>query len=83
MAEARTEIRRLAREAPAGERAWAEAAPEALRERVRRVSLARGVLRIEAADAAARWQIARWVRSGGEAALKRAAKVGVRRVRVV
>lgn len=63
--------------------AWESAAPAALVSRALPVSLTRGVLTIRAADAAARFELDRWLRSGGEITLARAAGVAIKRTKIV
>lgn len=61
--------------------AWDQLAPDHLRPRARFTSLLRGTLTLKARDAAARFEIDRWLRAGGETALLR--RAGARRVKVV
>lgn len=56
----------------AGE-AWAGVVPERLRAAATLGALRRGTLNVHVPDAAARFELDRWLRSGGEAALKKAA----------
>ena len=65
----------------AGEGAVDQSMPPQLRALVLSVRLARGMLTLRATDAGAAYVIDRWLRSGGEAILRKAAK-GVRAVRV-
>ncbi len=53
-------------------RAWREHAPEEIRALAREVVLKRGVLVVRADGASARFQIDRWLRTGGAAGLIRA-----------
>jgi hypothetical protein len=61
--------------------AWIELAPANLRQRARVVSLARGVLNLRVEDASARFEVDRWLRTGGQARLARACGRGISRVR--
>lgn len=61
---------------------WAELVPQELREATRPVAFRRGVLTVEARDSATMFLLDRWLRGGGEAAL-RGACPGLRRVRLV
>lgn len=62
-----------------GDRAW-ETAPDEIRGLGTPAGVSRGVLTIRTADSGSRFLVDRWLRSGGEAQLIRAAKVGIRRV---
>lgn len=59
--------------------AWARTAPPSLATRVRTHGVARGALRLTAADAAARFEADRWLRAGGAQALSRAARRVIQR----
>lgn len=59
---------------------WDTLLPADLRDRVHPRSLRRAVLTVRAADSAAAFELDRWLRSGGNDALRAAA--GVRRVKV-
>jgi hypothetical protein len=61
--------------------AWAEILPPHLTRQAQIVSLARGTLTVRTADASTRYQIDRFLRSGGQAELARRAKVAVTRVK--
>lgn len=63
--------------------AWAAVCPAALATRATPASLSRGTLSVEVADAAARYEIDRWLRGGGERALVEASATPIRRVRLV
>jgi hypothetical protein len=63
--------------------AWEQIVPGSLKERVHVVSLARGVLTIRAADGVTKFELDRFLRSGGEARLARAAAVAIKRTRIV
>ena len=60
--------------------AWDELVPPRLRRRCTVLQLQRGILTVRIPDAAARFELDRWLRSGGEAAL---ARRGVKRVKSV
>jgi Dna[CI] antecedent DciA-like protein len=63
--------------------AWEEIAPARLAGRCRVVGISRGILTFRVADAAARFELDRFLRGGGEAALSRRAGVGIKRVKIV
>lgn len=63
--------------------AWRDLAPPELVNTSELVGLARGVLTIRAADSAARFEIDRWLRGGGEIELVKRAAARLTRVRVV
>ena len=65
--------------AGAGE-SWEALVPPRLRQRCT-ILLHRGSLTVRARDAAARFEIDRWLRAGGEAALTR--RAGIRKVKIV
>lgn len=75
----RSQKRRLAPLAAA----LAEVLPAEIAERTTLMGLQRGVLEIGVADSGTRFELDRFLRSGGEAALLRLIPVAVRRVRVV
>lgn len=79
----RTELTRRQRGGGKAAAAWEVVVPDALREVSDVVGLSRGVLTIRARHAAARFEVDRFLRSGGEAALSRAAGVAIRRVKIV
>jgi len=81
--EAHAAMERAARSGTALERGWREVLPESLRGRAWAVSLSRGVLTVRASDASAKWEVDRWLRAGGERELGRAARVVIRRVKLV
>ncbi|MCW5777511.1 MAG: DUF721 domain-containing protein [Phycisphaeraceae bacterium] len=60
--------------------AWAALCPAELFERSRVVRFTAGVVTVEVADAATRFRVDRWLRSGGRAALQARAGGGIRRV---
>jgi hypothetical protein len=61
---------------------WSDLIPMDMRGVARPVAFQRGVLTVEVRDSAARFILDRWLRGGGEAAL-RGACPGLRRVRLV
>ncbi len=63
--------------------AWEVCVPDSLRERCELVDCSRGVVTVRAGDAAARYQLDKWLRGGGEKALRSTAEAAVKRVRVV
>lgn len=62
---------------------WKLVLPAALAEASQVVRFSRGTLTIRAANASARYQIDRFLRSGGEAELARRAGVTIRRVKYI
>lgn len=63
--------------------AWASVCPAGLAARTTPVSLARGTLNVEVADAAVRYEVDRWLRAGGEQAVIAASRTPIRKVRLV
>lgn len=63
--------------------AWEEVAPARLVGRCQVVGLSRGVLTIRAADAAARFELDRFLRAGGERELARRAGVGIKKTKLL
>src|SRR4051812_29541263 len=63
--------------------AWAAGVPARLVERTTVVGVSRGVLTVRVADAAARFELDRFLRSGGEIELVRRAPIGVRKIKLV
>ena len=63
--------------------AWSAAVPARLVHATEIVGVSRGVLTIRAADTGVRFEIDRFLRSGGEAEVVRRAPIGVRRVKLV
>lgn len=76
-------LRRLRRSNAGLAEAWTSVAPDGLRERAMLRGVSAGVATIAVTDAAARYQVDRWLRSGGEKALLRACPAPVRKVKVV
>lgn len=62
--------------------AWADLAPPALRPKTTLVGLNRGVLTVRVADAPAKFELDRWLRSGGELALIKRCPAGLTKVRL-
>lgn len=63
--------------------AWHDVIPPALAEKTQILRLSRGVLTVRVRDAAAKYTLDRFLRSGGEASLIRRASTGVNRVKLV
>lgn len=63
--------------------AWGELCPEAWRDRTSVEGVSRGVLTVRVTDSAARFELDRWLRAGGEDALIRACRTGIRKVKLV
>lgn len=80
-----TTFRQLQRQTSAAgslEAAWGSVVPPTLAMRTRIASMSRGVLTIQTSDAAARYQLDRFLRAGGEAELLRRSPVPIRRIRL-
>jgi len=75
-------IRRQKRAVGGIGRAWAAVLPEALAMHVETIRVNRGVLTVKATDAAGRYELDRWLRSGGRTALIESATTTVRKVRI-
>ncbi len=76
-------IKRQARNVGGLGGALCEMLPPELAPHLEVVSMARGVLTVRAADASVKFQVDRWLRSGGEQELMRRAGVALVRVRLV
>lgn len=63
--------------------AWAALVPPDLAAHTTLVSLSRGVLTIKCDDASAKFDLDRWLRTGGEIALVKCAPAGLTKVRLV
>jgi hypothetical protein len=63
--------------------AWACTVPPELAEKSTVIGVFRGVMKVRARDAATRFALDRYLRSGGEAAVIRASPIAVKRVRLV
>jgi hypothetical protein len=62
---------------------WAAGVPARLLDRTTLVGVSRGVLTVRVADAAARFELDRFLRTGGEIDLVRRAPIGVRKIKLV
>jgi hypothetical protein len=76
------EVRRMRRQLAGIAAAWAEVVPAPLSERVRLEGVTSGVLNVRAADAAVRFELDRFLRSGGERELLRRFPMAIRRIRI-
>ncbi len=76
-------IARRARAVGAVAHAWETCVPEDLRRQSELISFAGGIVKVGVANGAARYKMDRWLRGGGETALRREAKAPVTRVRLV
>lgn len=63
--------------------AWASVAPEDLADQVALRGVSAGVATLAVTNASARYQLDRWLRSGGERELIRACRAPIRKVKVV
>lgn len=63
--------------------AWEELAPANLAGKCRVVGISRGTLTVRVPDAATRYEVDRFLRSGGEAALAARGRVSIKRVKIV
>jgi hypothetical protein len=63
--------------------AWVRLVPAGLLEQTSVVGVSRGVLTVRASTAAARFELDRWLKSGGEDALVKGATATLSRVKVV
>ncbi|MGQ0627505.1 MAG: DciA family protein [Phycisphaerales bacterium] len=80
---ARSDLRKRARSVGAMGNAWRGVVPAEFMERCAIVSFSRGVLLVRCDDSAARFELDRFLRCGGELALIRAAPAGLSKVRLV
>ena len=76
-------LRKLRRSNAGLVEAWESVAPPALLERTALRGLAQGVATLGVPDASTRYELDRFLRSGGEKALKQACGAPIRRVKVV
>lgn len=76
-------LKRLERKVGGVSGAWAETCPNDLIRRTRVEGVSRGVLTIRADDAGTRYEIDRWLRSGGERELVKKCPTTVRKVKIV
>ena len=63
--------------------AWEVVAPDRVKEKCEVVSFSRGTLTVRVRDSAARFELDRWWRGGGERELCAAGKVGIKKMKVV
>lgn len=82
MAAQAKDLRKRARSFGALGAAWLDVVPAALRERATLISFARGVLLVRADDDAARFELDRWLRTGGEVSLVKRCPTALLRVRL-
>ena len=75
-------IRRMERSTGAAATAWAAAVPPALARHTALVSLVRGTLTVRVTDAAARFELDRWLRDGGELQVVRRCVTSLTRIRI-
>ncbi len=83
VARERDRLERAARDDGTIASAWDRVAPERLRGRAAIVSMRGGVLTVRCRSASDRFALDRWLRGGGEKALRSAARVALKRVRLV
>jgi hypothetical protein len=83
VARERDRLERSAREDGGVGAAWEAVAPGPLRAGAAVVGLVGGVLTIRCRSASDRFALDRWLRGGGEKALRSAARVAIKRVRLV
>ncbi len=76
-------IAKRARAVGAVAHAWETCVPEDLRRQSELLSFAGGIVRVGVASGAARYKMDRWLKGGGETALRREARAPVTRVRLV
>ena len=81
--DAAAEVKRQYRAVGGLGEAWSAIVPADLAARAELVRLSRGVLTVRVTDAAARFAIDRFLRSGGEAAIAQASKTAVKRIKLV
>ncbi len=79
----RAEMERRRRRGSGAAAAWEVVVPDGLREKSEVVGVSRGVLSVRVRDASARFALDRFLRSGGEAALIGAARIAIRRVKLI
>ena len=76
------ELRRLRKNLGPVAEAWNEIVPEPLASSVRLDGVAAGVLNVRVTDSAARFELDRFLRAGGEAALLKRMPLAIRRVKI-
>lgn len=74
-------VEKLRRAAKGSGEAWESLVPPRVRQRCQVIQVQRGVMTVRVKDAAARFEVDRWLRGGGEQSLLRLS--GVKRVRLV
>jgi hypothetical protein len=82
MDEALRELRKLQRAVGGAASAWSQVVPPELAERCRLIGVSRGTLEVRVPDAATRFALDRFLRSGGERAVIAASAPGLQRIRV-
>lgn len=83
VARERDRLERAARDDGTIASAWGRVVPERLRGRAVIVSMRAGVLTVRCRSASDRFALDRWLRGGGEKDLRAAARVALKRVRLV
>lgn len=76
-------IRRLERSMGSIATAWQDLVPADVASRTALVGVSRGVLTVRVSDSAARYELDRWLRTGGETAIIRRCVNGLTRIRLV
>lgn len=76
-------LQRTKRSIGSASRAWAACCPDKLLARTAVVSMTRGVLTISADDSSTRFELDRWLRSGGEHELITSATTSIRKIKIV
>ena len=82
LAEAQSRLERTQESLGAILGVWESTVPSALRERAWPSALSRRVLTVIVEDAATGYELSMWLRGGGEASLRTAAKTAISRVKV-
>lgn len=80
---ARLKYQRLAKDGDGIAGAWDRAVPDRFRGRAAIVGITAGVLTIRCRSASDRFGLDRWLRGGGEQELREAARVALKRVKLV
>jgi hypothetical protein len=81
--EAEKDLKKRARSLGGMADAWDAVVPRTLAARCRLQTFSRGVLTVRAADASARFELDRFLRAGGEAALARRGSAALKRLKIV
>ncbi len=76
------EVRKLRRQFATIADAWMTIVPEALAAQTRLESVSRGILNVKVPNAAIRFELDRFLRSGGEAKLLASFPLAIRRIRI-